>query len=125
MSFLDIVWFILISFAFVAYLIVMFAIIGDLFADPEASGLAKAAWFIALILLPFLTSIAYLLVRGNKMGERKLREAELRRQQQETYIKQVAGSAGPAGEIVQAKAMLDLGAITPTEFERLKEKALA
>ena len=38
MSFMDIVWFILISFAFVAYLMVMFSIIGDIFRDKETSG---------------------------------------------------------------------------------------
>ena len=38
MSFWDIVWFIVISFAFIAYLMVMFAIITDLFRDKATSG---------------------------------------------------------------------------------------
>ena len=125
MSFWDIVWFILISFAFVAYLMVMFAIITDLFRDPKASGLAKAVWFIALIFLPFITSIVYLIAKGKDLGERQVRDAEQMRAQQDAYIKQVAGSGGPADQIAQAKSMLDSGAITPAEFERLKEKALA
>ena len=125
MSFWDIVWFIVISFAFVAYLMVMFAIITDLFRDPEASGFAKAAWFLALIVLPFLSSVVYLIMRGKGMGERQVRGAQQLREQQEAYIKQVAGSAGPAEQIAQAKSMLDSGAITPAEFDRLKEKALA
>jgi hypothetical protein len=41
MSFWDVVWFIVISFAFVAYLMVMFSIVGDLFRDRETSGVAK------------------------------------------------------------------------------------
>ena len=125
MSFWDILWFILISFAFVAYLMVMFTIITDLFRDPAASGIAKAAWFLALIVLPFLTSVVYLVTRGRDMGERQARGVEQLREQQDAYIKKVAGSAGPSGEIVQAKSMLDSGAITPAEFERIKEKALA
>ena len=52
MSFWDIVWFIVISFAFIAYLMVMFAIITDLFRDKETSGFVKAVWFVALIFLP-------------------------------------------------------------------------
>lgn len=124
MSFWDIVWFILISFAFVAYLMVMFAIITDLFRDPKPSGFVKAVWIIALIFLPFITSVVYLVARGKGMGERQLRSAEEMRAQQEAYIKQVAGSA-PAEQIAQAKSMLDSGAITPAEYERLKEKALA
>ena len=56
MSFWDIVWFIVISFAFIAYLMVMFAIITDLFRDRETSGVAKALWIVFLIFVPFLTA---------------------------------------------------------------------
>jgi hypothetical protein len=125
MSFWDIVWFILISFAFIAYLMVLFAIIGDLFRDPKASGLSKAAWIIALIFLPFLTAVIYLIAKGKDMGERQMRSAEQMKQQQDAYIREVAGKASPADQIAQAKAMLDTGAITPDEYERLKAKALA
>ena len=42
MSFWDIVWFIVISFAFIAYLMVMFAMITDIFRDPNTSSVTKA-----------------------------------------------------------------------------------
>jgi SNF family Na+-dependent transporter len=125
MSFWDIVWFILISFAFVAYLMVMFAIVTDLFRDERASGLEKAVWIAALIFLPFLTSLVYVIVKGKGMTERQVRNAEQMRQQQDAYIKTVAGSGTPAEQIAQAKAMLDSGTITTEEYQRLKEKALA
>jgi len=125
MSFWDIVWLILISFAFMAYLMVMFAIIGDLFRDPEASGFAKAAWIIGLIFLPFLVSVVYIIAKGKDMGERQRRGAEQLKAEQDAYIKQVASEAAPADQIAQAKSMLDTGTITPAEYERLKEKALA
>ena len=67
MSFWDVVWIIFISFAFVAYLMVMFSILGDLFRDRDTSGFAKAVWVIALIFLPLLTSLVYLIVRGKGM----------------------------------------------------------
>ena len=57
MSFGDIVWFIFISFAFVAYLMVLFTILGDLFRDRGTSGWVKAVWIIALIVFPFLTGV--------------------------------------------------------------------
>ena len=125
MSFWDIVWFIMITFAFMAYLMVMFAIIGDLFRDPGASGFAKAAWILALIFLPFLTSVVYLIARGRGMSERQMRSAQEMRERQAAYIQEVAQQASPADQIAQAKAMLDSGAITPSEYERIKEKALA
>ena len=125
MSFWDIVWFILISFAFVAYLMVMFAIVTDLFRDPKASGLQKAVWIVALIFLPFLTSLVYVIAKGKGMAERQTRSVEQMREQQDAYIKQVAGSASPTEQIAQAKSMMDSGTITVEEYERLKEKALA
>jgi hypothetical protein len=124
MSFWDIVWFIVISFAFIAYLMVVFAIIGDLFRDPTESGLAKALWFLALVFVPFLTALVYFITRGPAMAERQAQSAERMREQQDAYIRQVAGSAAPVEQIAQAKSLLDAGTISPAEYERLKEKAL-
>lgn len=125
MDFWDVVWLIFISFAFIAYLMVMFTIITDLFRDHETSGLAKAVWIVALILLPLLTSLVYLVTRGHGMTERANREAERTERQQEAYIKEVAGKATPADQIARAKEMLDAGAISQGEYNRLKDKALA
>lgn len=125
MSFWDIVWFITISFAFVAYLMVVFAIIGDLFRDPEASGLAKAVWIVCLIFLPLVTALVYLISRGKDMADRSARSAQAMKAQQDAYIKEVAGQATtPADQIAKARAMLDSGAITQAEYDTLKAKAL-
>jgi hypothetical protein len=124
MSFWDIVWFIFISFAFFAYLMVLFSIIGDLFRDRDVSGVAKAAWIIALIFLPFLSSLIYLVTRGRSMAERAGRSAELARQQHDAHIREVAGQTTPADQIAQARAMLDSGAISQSEYDALKTKAL-
>lgn len=124
MSFWDVVWFIFISFAFVAYLMVMFSIITDLFRDRDTSGWAKAGWIIALIFLPLLTALVYLIVRGQSMTERATREAEQAKRQQDAYIREVAAKASPVDQISQAKAMFDAGVISEAEYARLKEKAL-
>ena len=124
MSFWDVVWFIFISFAFVAYLMVMFSILGDLFRDRDTSGFAKAVWVIALIFLPLLTSLVYLIVRGKGMTERSMRQAAMLRQQQEAYVREVAGRVTPSDQIAQARALLDAGTISQPEYEALKTKAL-
>jgi hypothetical protein len=124
MSFWDVVWFIIISFAFVAYLMVMFNIIGDLFRDPETSGLAKAAWIVGLIFLPFLTALAYLIIRGRDMAERSTRSVELAKRQQDAYIRETAGQTTPADQIAQAQAMFNAGVISQVEYDALKAKAL-
>ena len=124
MSFWDVVWFIVISFAFVAYLMVMFSILTDLFRDPDTSGWAKAVWVITLIFLPLLTSLVYLIARGRGMTERSMKSAEAMKRQQDAYIRQTAGKASPVDEIAKAQAMLDSGAITQAEYDTLKAKAL-
>jgi Phospholipase_D-nuclease N-terminal len=125
MSFWDIVWFIFITWVFVAYLMVLFRIIGDIFRDQELSGIGKAVWMIALVFLPFLTAFVYLISRGRSMAERSADAAAAHRKQQDAYIRDVAGSKSPAEQITQARALLDSGTITQPEFEALKSKALA
>jgi predicted PurR-regulated permease PerM len=124
MSFWDIIWFIIVSFAFIAYLMVLFNIIGDLFRDRSVSGVMKAVWMICLIFLPFLTAILYLIVRGPKMYERQAEALQQVRASQDDYIRSVA-AASPADQIAQAKGLLDSGAISQAEFDALKAKALS
>jgi hypothetical protein len=125
MSFWDIVWFIVISFAFVAYLMVLFSILGDLFRDRETSGFVKAVWIIALIVFPFLSAFIYVVGRGGGMARRSAEQAVTAKQETDAYIREVAGSATPTEQIAQAQQMLDSGAISRPEFDRLKQKALA
>ena len=123
MSFWDIIWFIIVTFAFVAYLMVLFSILTDLFRDKETGGFAKAVWVIALIFLPFLTALIYLIVRGPGMAERNVKAASEMQAAQDAYIRDVAGST-PADQIHKAKELLDSGAISQAEFDAIKAKAL-
>ncbi|WP_305093609.1 SHOCT domain-containing protein [Prescottella sp. R16] len=123
-SFWDFFWVILVSFAFVAYLMLLFSIITDLFRDHKTSGWVKAIWVVFLIILPFLTALVYLIARGDGMAKRSVRAAAEMQSAQEQYIRQVAGKSG-AEQIADAKALLDAGTITQAEFDALKAKALA
>lgn len=119
----DTVWWALTLFAFIAYLLALFSIITDLFRDRKLSGVAKAIWLVFLIFLPFLTALAYLVFRGPGMAERSIGQQRAAQQAADDYIRSVAG--GPAGEIAQAKSLLDSGAISQSEYDALKAKALA
>ncbi len=79
---------------------------------------------VCLIFFPFITALVYLIARGKGMTERSTRSAEQMKAQQDAYIRDVAAKSTPADQIAQARAMLDAGTITQTEYERLKEKAL-
>ncbi|WP_245865302.1 SHOCT domain-containing protein [Rhodococcoides kyotonense] len=122
-SFWDFLWLIIVSFAFVAYLMVLFSIIGDLFRDHKTSGWIKAVWVFFLIVAPFLTALIYIIVKGGDMTRRQVVAVERAKDEQEQYIKQVAGRTS-AEEIAHAKTLLDNGTISEAEFSQLKEKAL-
>jgi hypothetical protein len=115
-------------FIWIAALMVWFRCVFDLFRDRSLSGWAKAGWAVLLIFVPWLGALIYLIARGRSMAERQMAEVSQMQAQQEQYIKQVAGSAqgsSPADQIASAKGLLDSGAITQTEFDSLKAKALA
>jgi hypothetical protein len=126
MSFWEFLWFIVITYVFVAYLMLFFHIIGDLIRDPETGGFAKVMWSLLLVFLPFLGTLIYLIARGRGMAERSVASMEQQRAAQEAYIRQVAVTGSSATEqISQAKSLLDAGAITQQEYDGLKAKAFA
>ena len=125
-NFWDFIWYTLVIFAFIAYLMILFSIIGDLFRDHKLNGWFKALWIIFLIVAPFLAALVYLIARGKGMAERQLKEVKETQAATDAYIRQTAGSGGGASaEIASAKALLDAGTISAEEFEQLKKKALA
>jgi hypothetical protein len=124
MSFWDIVWFVVISFAFFAYLMGLVSIVSDLFQDRDVSGVAKAAWVVALIFMPFLSALIYLITRGRGMAERTGRSPALAQQQHDAHIREVARRTTAADQFAQARAMLDAGAISQFEYGALTTKAL-
>ena len=124
MSFWNIFWVFFWTFAFFAYLMVLFHILVDLFQDTSLSGWWKALWVVCLCFLPFLTALVYLLARGEGMAARQAVRAERARESTETYIRSVSGSTSPAEEIAKAKALLEAGTISESEFTALKHRAL-
>ena len=121
----DFLWHFLIIFAWIAYLLVLFQILTDLFwRDHKTSGWVKAVWVIFLILVPWLTAVVYLIARGKGMTERAQAAALAAKKETDDYIRQAAGRS-PAEEIAHAKDLLDSGTISQTEFDSLKAKALS
>lgn len=124
MNFWDIVWTFFWTFAFIAYLFALFAIIGDLFRDQKLNGWWKALWILFLLFVPFLTALVYLIARGPGMAERSQKAAQQAQTQTDQYIRTVA-STSPADDIAKAKELLDAGTISQAEFDTLKARALA
>jgi len=122
-NFWDILWLIFSTFVFIAYILILFQIVVDLFRDHELGGGFKALWIIGLIFVPLLTALIYIVARGRGMAERQRAALQRAKSDTEAYIKGVAGKS-PADQIADAKALLDAGTINADEFAKLKAKAL-
>lgn len=80
-------------------------------------------WVIFLIGIPYLTAVAYLVTRGQNMAVRAGKETLAVRQGAQAGIGATWGRSS-AQEIVDAKALLDAGTVTPEEFDLLKAEVL-
>jgi preprotein translocase subunit YajC len=115
----------LVFFLWVAWFILLFHIIGDVFRRRDASGAKKTLWLIFILFVPFLGVFVYLITNSDDMAKRRLEEMQAAQSQMDEYVRTTAGSGGAAAEIEKAKGLLDSGAITQAEFDAIKSKALA
>jgi hypothetical protein len=122
--FLDILGTMAIFFLWTIWIVMMVHILSDVFRRRDLSGGAKVAWSIFLIVLPFLGALIYLAKHSEGLSDRRysnrVNQADL-----SEHAASVAADGGSTGEIARAKALLDAGTITPSEFDRLKARALA
>jgi Phospholipase_D-nuclease N-terminal/Short C-terminal domain len=122
--FFDLFWSMVVFFVWIAWFMLLFRIIGDVFSRHDIGGGAKTLWLLFVIFLPFLGVFIYLIANNDGMTKRALERASAQQQQMDDYVRSTAGGGGAAAEIDRAKGLLDSGAITQAEFEALKQKAL-
>jgi hypothetical protein len=121
----EILWTTVVIFFMIAYLMILFRVIFDIFRNHEMSGGMKAVWLIALLFLPVLTLFIYVIVHGKDMAGRDIAQHEAAEAEFKQYVQKAAADSGPAAEIAKAKELLDNGSISQDEFETLKRKALS
>ncbi|MFZ4510650.1 MAG: SHOCT domain-containing protein [Candidatus Nanopelagicales bacterium] len=123
MEFGQFLWSLLLIFFMIMYFMILFSVVIDLFRNHQMGGFAKALWIIFLIFIPLISLLVYVIVYGKGMAERQQSAVVQAQQDQDAYIKQVAGTS-PAEQIAQAQQLLNSGAISQDEFDKLKSKAL-
>ena len=115
-------------FIFCAWFMCLFWVFGDLFRSRDLGGGGKTLWSLFLIFLPIIGMLTYLIARGHGMNDRAMASASEMQSRQEAYIREVAAHDGgqrtATDQIASAKSLLDSGAITAAEFEKLKAEAL-
>ena len=122
--FADVMWTMLVFFVWILWFWLLFTVFADLFRRHDISGWVKTLWIIFVIIVPFLGVFIYLIAESKGMAQRNIDRANEAKSQFDSYVRQTAGG-GSAGEIAQAKQLLDSGAITQAEFDSIKAKALA
>ena len=120
----ELIWGLVVLMFILAYLMMLFSVIVDVFRDHDLSGGAQALWLICLLFFPVVSLVAYVVVRGPNMAARQLSAASASAAQLDSLAQTMAGPTSPAQEIANAKSLLDAGTISAEEFEALKARAL-
>jgi hypothetical protein len=122
--FLDVLWTMIIFFVWILWFWLLFTVFVDIFRRHDLSGWGKAGWLIFCIILPFLGVFVYLISQHEGMANRNLDTAKAQQAQFDQAVREAAGSGGATAEIAKAKELLDSGAISQSEFDALKQKAI-
>ncbi len=112
-------------FLLFAWIWILISVIMDLFRDHQLSGVAKAVWVFFLVFLPFLGVLLYLIVRGNGMRDRTLKERADTKKHFDSYVREQAQVGSPADELHKLNDLKEKGALSADEFEQAKAKLLA
>lgn len=118
------IWVVFIAYLFITVLMMLFAVIVDIFRDKELSGWGKAAWLLFLFVFTLLALLAYVIVRGKGMAERSVKEQVAAKESFDAYVRDVAGG-GAASELEKAAAMHAAGKISDDEYSALKSRILS
>ncbi len=104
-------------FIWTAAIVIWVRCLIDLFGDSTLSGWGKAGWAVVLIFVPWVGALIYLVARGSRIPFRRPAPGEA------AHVP--SATDDPAARIASAKSLLDNGAITKTEYDVMKAKALA
>ena len=118
MPLLDLFWTTLIIFAWILWFMLLFRVYGDVFTRQDIGGWAKTAWVVLTLVMPFLGVFIYLISQGRGMAERAAQAIERQRAASDAYIRSVAADA-ESEQMAKARGLLQSGAITPEEYERM------
>jgi len=117
-------WTMIFFFLWVAWILLLFKVIIDIFRSKDLGGAGKAFWALFVILIPWLGVLVYLIARGRSMDDRDVADAVAHEEAVQAYIRQTAGTGSTADELSKLAALQAQGAITDSEYAQQKAKLL-
>jgi hypothetical protein len=121
---LGALWTMFVFFLWIVWFFLLFRVVADIFRSHDLSGWGKAAWLAFVILLPFLGVFAYVIARGDAMGQRDVDAARAQKQAFDAYVRETAGTGGSADQLAKLADLRRQGVISEAEFESEKAKVL-
>lgn len=117
-AFLTILW----IFLFALWIWLVISVTIDVFASHDLNGVAKAMWFLAILVFPLLGVVLYLLLRGQHMAQRRGQRAAANERAYQEWLEHVMRSshASVADELEKLASLKDGGVITEEEFDQQK-----
>ena len=116
----SIVW--LSVFALQIFLIIM--VFGEVVQARYLSGWAKAMWTVAIIFLPYLGILIYLIVRGGGMSDRAMAQAKQQQESMNSYIRETSAPSSSADELTKLAELHANGKLDDAEYASAKSKVL-
>jgi Phospholipase_D-nuclease N-terminal len=104
-------------FIFIMWFWLFITIVSDLFRRHDISGWGKAIWIIALVVVPYITVLVYLISQGKGFAQRNAQRAEAARDE----LRRVVGFSA-ADEIEKLDKLKKAGSISDAEFAQLRAR---
>lgn len=104
-------------FMFILWIWLLITVFSDLFRRHDISGGGKVVWVIFLIVLPYISVLAYVLTQGGGMAERQKAQAEKAREDLRSMV-----GYSVADEIKKLDDLKAAGSISDAEYGKLRAK---
>jgi Short C-terminal domain/Phospholipase_D-nuclease N-terminal len=114
---LEVLWFFLLFIE----IWLMISIFIDLFRRHDLRGWQKAIWILAILIVPLIGILVYLIFYGNEMKVHAIQASQDHERSFRDDARHLGGSS-PSEELARLAELRDRGVINDAEFEQLKAR---
>jgi hypothetical protein len=116
---LDFFWTMAIIFFWVIAIMIWFRCFMDLFGRQDMTGVMKGIWIVALIFIPWLGALVYIITRP------KVTATDVQMMVRAEAAGQAAAKVSTADELAKLADLKEKGVINDAQYEDLKAKLIA
>ena len=116
---LDFFWTMAIIFFWVIAIMIWFRCFIDLFGRQDMTGVMKGIWIVALIFIPWLGALVYIITRP------KVTATDVQMMVRAEAAGQAAAKVSTADELAKLADLREKGVINDAQYEDLKAKLIA